>query len=267
MRYDFTTSLRAPQFTRRFYEEIDERFFADARNYMPWKAIPFDVLIDFAALGKQDVLEIGVGNGSHAALLARHAKSFIGIDLTDYAVQSTRRRFELFGLPGRVLQMDAEQMSFVDASFDFVWSWGVIHHSSDTGRILREIARVLRPGGRTVTMVYHRGAWNYYMVGGFFHGLLRGHLFRTRSIHGSMQMSTDGALARFYAVREWRAFASRYLDVQNVQICGSKTDMFPIPSGKLKQTAMRLTPSALTRFLTNQCRCGSFLVSSMAKPQ
>src|SRR2546430_4072998 len=34
------------------------------------------------------------------------------------------------------------------ASFDFVWSWGVVHHSEHTDRVLAEIARVLRPGGR-----------------------------------------------------------------------------------------------------------------------
>src|SRR5206468_2314200 len=129
-----------------------------------------DPLIDFDQLQNKDVLEIGVGNGSHAALLARHSGSFTGIDLTDYAVESTSKRLKCFGLAGIVRQMDAEQMPFADRSFDFVWSWGVIHHSSDTRKILSEIARVLRPGGRAVTMVYHRNWWNYYLFGGLING-------------------------------------------------------------------------------------------------
>jgi SAM-dependent methyltransferase len=111
MRYDFTDQISMPEFSRGFYEEIDRRFFQDANDYMPWTNIPFDPLIDFEALRRQDVLEIGVGNGSHAALLASHAKSFTGIDLTDYAVKSTSERLKCFRLSGRILQMDAEQMS------------------------------------------------------------------------------------------------------------------------------------------------------------
>jgi ubiquinone/menaquinone biosynthesis C-methylase UbiE len=61
--------------------------------------------------------------------------------------------------------MDAEHLAFPDASFDFVWSWGVIHHSSNTWQIVGEIQRVLKPGGTAVIMVYHRGWWNYYVWG------------------------------------------------------------------------------------------------------
>ncbi|MBK7629849.1 MAG: class I SAM-dependent methyltransferase [Ignavibacteriales bacterium] len=43
-------------------------------------------MIDFESLKNKKVLEIGVGNGSHAALLAKYAKDFTGIDLTDYAI-------------------------------------------------------------------------------------------------------------------------------------------------------------------------------------
>jgi 2-polyprenyl-3-methyl-5-hydroxy-6-metoxy-1,4-benzoquinol methylase len=92
MRYDFTTPVEYTEFSHNFFAEIDRRFFANARTYMPWKKVPFDRLIDFDALRTQDVLEIGVGNGSHAQLLAAHAKSFTGIDLTNYAVNGTSIR-------------------------------------------------------------------------------------------------------------------------------------------------------------------------------
>ena len=41
----------------------------------------------------------------------------------------TAKRLKLFNIPGKVLQMDAEHMNFADNSFDFIWSWGVIHHT------------------------------------------------------------------------------------------------------------------------------------------
>jgi 2-polyprenyl-3-methyl-5-hydroxy-6-metoxy-1,4-benzoquinol methylase len=122
MRYDWKQEIGHSEFSREFYEEIDRRFFSNVHEYMPWTRIPFDPLIDFDRLQDQDVLEIGVGSGSHAALLARHAKSFTGIDLTDYAIKSTSERLKCFGLTGTILQMDAEEMSFSGSSFDFVWS-------------------------------------------------------------------------------------------------------------------------------------------------
>ncbi len=264
MRYDWNQDIGHPEFSKEFYEEIDRRFFSNVHEFMPWAKVPFDPLIDFDRLRDQDVLEIGVGSGSHAALLARHAKSFTGIDLTDYAVKNTSERLKCFGLAGNVLQMDAEQMSFSDSSFDFVWSWGVIHHSSDTRRVLSEIARVLRPGGRAVTMVYHRNAWNYYLIGGLIHGVLRGGLFKTKSLHKTVQSQTDGAIARYYSAAEWRALAAEYLDVDAIQIYGSKMELFPLPSGSLKRMASGIMPLPVARFFTNSCGWGSFLVSSLS---
>ena len=139
---------------------------------MPWKKIPFDPLIDFDSLRDKDVLEIGVGNGSHAQLLAQSAQSFTGIDITDYAVNSTSERMRYFGFNAKIYRMDAEQMKFDDNTFDFVWTWGVVHHSSDTRRVLQEMHRVLKPGGHAITMVYHRSFWNYYIIGGLFRGIL-----------------------------------------------------------------------------------------------
>ena len=64
---------------------------------------------------------------------------------------------------------------------DFVWSWGVIHHSSRTGRVVREIARVCRPGGETRVMVYNRnGAWAYSI-------LLRDHILKRRFLHQTFE--------------------------------------------------------------------------------
>ena len=59
--------------------------------------------------------------------------------------------------------MDAEHLEFPDETFDFVWSWGVIHHSANTEAIIREIHRVLKPGGEARVMVYHRNSINFWI--------------------------------------------------------------------------------------------------------
>ncbi len=80
-----------------------------------------------------------MGNGSHAQLLASHCKSFTGIDLTEYSIESTKKRMAVFGIANAtIIQMNAEQLDFPDNSFDYVWSWGVIHHSANTQKILED---------------------------------------------------------------------------------------------------------------------------------
>jgi SAM-dependent methyltransferase len=270
MRYDFSKGVEVEEFSPEFYKEIDARFFGDAGEYLPAKQIPFDALIDFATLPSQDVLEIGVGMGSHAQLLAERARSYTGIDLTEYAVNSTNTRMRAFGLDKpsvRIARMDAEQMDLPDNSFDLIWSWGVIHHSSNTRRILEEMHRVLRPGGTAVTMVYHRNFWNYYIYSGLFGGVVKGNLFRSGSLHKVRQTEIDGALARFYTVDEWKQVVSEFFTVGDIRIMGSKTELIPLPGGSLKSAILGVVPNAAARFFTNTCGMGTFLVSTLVKPK
>lgn len=107
------------------------------------------------------VLEIGCGLGTDGAQFAKAGADYTGIDLTEAAVDLARRRFELFNLPGTFRVADAERLNFPDNSFDLVYSHGVLHHTPDTAAAIREIHRVLRPGGRAVVMLYHRDSYNY----------------------------------------------------------------------------------------------------------
>jgi SAM-dependent methyltransferase len=107
------------------------------------------------------VLEIGCGLGTDGAQFAKAGADYVGIDLTDAAVDLTRRRFQISQLCGKFLTADAEQLDFADNSFDIVYSHGVLHHTPDTSGAVREIHRVLRPGGRAIVMLYHRDSYNY----------------------------------------------------------------------------------------------------------
>jgi SAM-dependent methyltransferase len=107
------------------------------------------------------VLEIGCGLGTDGAQFAKAGAHYTGIDLTDAAIDLARRRFEMFNLPGIFRVADAEKLEFPDSSFDVVYSHGVLHHTPNTQAAVREIHRVLRPGGRAVVMLYHRDSYNY----------------------------------------------------------------------------------------------------------
>jgi len=166
-------------------------------------------IVEFAGFDSvrgQAVLEIGVGLGADHARFAANGAELWGVDLTDRAVEHTRRRLQTFGLTSRLSVADAEHLPFAEASFDVVYSWGVLHHSPDTARCIAEVARVLRPGGTARIMIYH----TYSMVGYMLwlrYALLRGRPFtRLRTIY-ARHLESPGTKA--YSVAEARAlFAS-----------------------------------------------------------
>ena len=265
MRYDWNSRLKAEEFSEEFYREIDWRHFEDARCYCPWLNKPFDRFIPYENLGNMDVLEIGVGNGSHAQLLASSSKSYTGIDLTSYAVKSTAKRLKLFGIQGNIIQMDAEKLEFPDNSFDFIWTWGVIHHSSNSACVLKEIHRVLRHGGCAITMVYHRSFFYYYIFNGIFRGLLSGQFLKQPNLHKLVQMNTDGAIARFYSIDEWRNLVSNNFEIDEIVIMGQKSELLPLPNSKLKSWIMSIIPDKAARFILGYMHQGSFLLTKLRK--
>jgi SAM-dependent methyltransferase len=102
------------------------------------------------------VLEIGVGLGADHQHFAQAGADLYGIDLTERAVEHTRRRLAAFGLSSQLVTGDAENLDFPDESFDLVYSWGVLHHSPDTPRAVAEVFRVLKRGGEARVMIYHK---------------------------------------------------------------------------------------------------------------
>lgn len=158
MSYDVDDPIPHERGSRPYFEELDRRVF-DPR-VLRLTAVPdgrpFSFYVDFEALRGKDVLEVGCGSGFASQLFAEEGANVTAVDLTDWAVETTRARLAAFGLRGDVRQADAEQLPFDDAAFDLVFSWGVIHHTSDMDRALRELIRVLRPGGDLVLMLYHR---------------------------------------------------------------------------------------------------------------
>jgi ubiquinone/menaquinone biosynthesis C-methylase UbiE len=267
MRYDWNEGVKHEEFSKPFYEEIDKRFLDASYEVMPWKKIPFDYYINFEDIKSKKVLEIGVGNGTHAQILASNCDDYTGIDLTSYGQKSTSERMKVFHIANaNIIQMNAEELAFEDNTFDFIWSWGVIHHSANTTRIMEQMHRVLKQGGNSTIMVYHRGFFNYYFIGFLFHGLLKGDIFRTKSLHRTMQDATDGAIARYYTKSEMKSVLEKIgFVVDKIEIVGSKIELLPIPSGKVKNFLYKLIPDSFGRFLTNKCGMGAMLVAYFHK--
>ena len=106
------------------------------------------------------LLEVGCSMGNDSVQLARRGMNVVGVDLTERAIELVKLRFDQEGLRGEFRVADAEQLPFEDGSFDVAYSFGVLHHTPNTPAAVREIHRVLRPGGKAFVMLYHRRSLN-----------------------------------------------------------------------------------------------------------
>jgi ubiquinone/menaquinone biosynthesis C-methylase UbiE len=186
------------------------------------------------------VLEIGCGCGSEAERFARGGARYTAVDLTNAAVSITRRRFQLGGLEGRFIQGDAEDLPFADGSFDLVYSHGVLHHTPNTPRTIREVHRVLGPGGRAVIMLYHRDSFNY-QVNLRVVRRLRAHLLKTElgiKLARKIWHEPEEELRRHADLIQQDPDA--YLDMQNM--LNRNTDG---PDNPLSQVFSKLSASGL----------------------
>jgi SAM-dependent methyltransferase len=159
------------------------------------------------------VLEVGVGAGTDFVQWVRAGAIATGVDLTTRGVELTRERLTLEGLSADVRQANAEALPFADASFDHVYSWGVLHHSPDTPRAIAEVQRVLRPGGTATIMIYHLHAWvplTVWVVQGPGKG--RPLLPLRRAIADHLESPGTKAYTRAEARRLFSAFSSAHIE-------------------------------------------------------
>ncbi|MBO9344957.1 MAG: class I SAM-dependent methyltransferase [Chloroflexi bacterium] len=105
----------------------------------------------FAPLAGKRVLEFGCGIGLYVQAIRRYTPHVVGFDIE---VDRLRIGYQQ-GVRGLVAAA-AERLPFADGAFDVVFSNEVLEHVSDDRAACREIARVLRPGGRAVIFVPNR---------------------------------------------------------------------------------------------------------------
>lgn len=197
-----TSLTTAEPGSKAFFDEIE------ARRYRLEPFIP-----EFAEFGRwrdKRVLEIGVGVGTDFVRFARAGAILTGIDLTEASIELVRQRLAREDLDGELRVADAEALPFVDASFDLVYSWGVLHHTPDTDRALAEVRRVLRPGGEARIMLYSRRSW--FALGKWArHALATGRPWLSFADVLSKHMESAGTKA--YTQREFAQMFSDFAQV------------------------------------------------------
>lgn len=146
--------------SREFFELADRTFYEWNENIHDQTG-RFGKIFDYGRYQGKRVLEVGCGMGCMAMNWASHGAQLTAVDLNPVAVAQTTRRMEAFGLQAEVRQADGETLPFDNDSFDFVYSWGVLHHTPRTKEAIAELRRVLKPGGRAGVMLYNRNSGLY----------------------------------------------------------------------------------------------------------
>lgn len=157
--------------SKRFFELADERFYS-WNTRLHTEAAPFSAIFPYAEMQGRDVLEIGCGMGCMAMNWAQRGARLTAVDLNEVSIAQTRQRFDHFGLSCDLRQADAESLPFDGERFDYVYSWGVLHHTPGTADAIEEIRRVLKPGARTGIMLYHRDSFLYRYTIAYIEGWL-----------------------------------------------------------------------------------------------
>ena len=141
----YTDATRA---TDEYFREIEERRYATHYNLR-------DLFAKLAGSNGR-LLEVGCGIGVDSIQLAKCGFDVTAVDLTESALQVAKEFAARRDVNINFQLGNAERLDFPDASFDVVYSFGVLHHTPDIEKAVTEVRRVLRPGGSAYVMLYHR---------------------------------------------------------------------------------------------------------------
>lgn len=112
------------------------------------------------SLAGRRILEIGAGSAPCSRWLARRGAHPVALDVSGGMLRHAAALNERVGTAVPLVQAGAEHLPFADGTFDLACSaFGAIPFVADPGRVMREVYRVLRPGGRWVFAVNHPMRW------------------------------------------------------------------------------------------------------------
>jgi SAM-dependent methyltransferase len=224
--------------THEFFDAIERHRYSE---YAPW----MPRLMEFENFPNARLLEVGCGMGTDLLQFARGGARCVGVDLTPRSVEISRHRFKLYGVDGTFMISDGERLPFHSDSFDVVYSNGVLHHTPDTAGAIREVHRVLRPGGTAKIMLYHRNSLNYWFEIVLRRGVFGAEFLRGRSAEEIMsrviEFSDHDArpMVKVYSRKQMRELFSSFREV--------KVDVEQLTRAELRFLAPLVSASMLDR--------------------
>lgn len=140
-----------------------EEFFRETERYRFAKLDYMLKRVDYNGYKNKKLLDVGCGLGNDLARFVSGGAICTGIDLSPKAVALAQQNFQHRGLKADFFQMNGEEMSFPDNSFDVIYCHTVLHFTPNPERMIQEIVRVLKPGGTAILMTINRHSWLYVL--------------------------------------------------------------------------------------------------------
>ncbi|MEW6543894.1 MAG: methyltransferase domain-containing protein [Nitrospirota bacterium] len=126
-----------------FYDQVFGRIFHESREAAVRR---------LGVKPGEQILEVGVGTGLSLPVYPRHCR-VVGIDLSAGMLEKAEARVRAYGLQHvELVRMDAGRMEFPDDAFDTVMAAYVVTAVPDYRKVVNEMIRVCRPGGRIVML-------------------------------------------------------------------------------------------------------------------
>lgn len=148
--------------TREYFDEVTERKYFVESHILGFA--------DFPKYKDKTVVEVGCGIGTAAiSFLQNGVASYTGIDISDVSIDIAKERLEVYGFneTGKVISGDIEEEKWGKEYFetaDLVYSFGVLHHTSNIKKAMATIHQILKPGAEFKLMLYARDSWKYMCI-------------------------------------------------------------------------------------------------------
>jgi len=118
---------------------------------------------NFEQWRNKKVLEVGCGIGTAAHSFIENGAIYKGIDLSEQSIKIAKQRLNIFDLNGVIEEGDIESYSSKE-KYDLVYSFGVLHHTPDTQKAIKNIYNLLKEGGTFKLMLYAKNSWKYFCI-------------------------------------------------------------------------------------------------------
>ena len=185
-------------------------------EYFHWRNAQYPnyiALMPVTGCDDRRVLDFGCGPGHDLVGFGVYSRCarLAGVDVSASSVREAQTRLALHDIHAELRCVAANApLPFEDASFDHVHSSGVLHHVEDPIATLRELKRVLKPGGSMHVMVYHYNSIWMHLKVAYHRAIVEGR-FADLSSREQFARSTDGEdcpIARCYEPKEFIAVAN-----------------------------------------------------------
>jgi len=141
--------------TKKFFEEVSKR-----KYFVESHILKF---VNFPKYKNKKVLEIGCGIGTDAQSFIESGAFYTGIDISNKSIEITQKRFEIFNLSGKLINANIEEF-VLNEKFDLIYSFGVLHHTLNINKALKNIKQMLKENGIFKLMLYARNSWKFFKI-------------------------------------------------------------------------------------------------------